>query len=217
MKHIFALIVANLRAYVPINIFRGGQETVYTKIRDAIIKGIRTMYIEGPTGMGKSFIQSTLADAIINGSDLKVLLLVPKITLLSQMQREFIKFAKHLMLGLFGGRHKRSHDNQVTVMTYQSFLNVPDELLEQYSVFFLDEAHKALGPKTRAKLERQKHAIHIGFTATPTYDEKRNLKEFLKYEVYRISIPEAVKVGMLSAIQFIIGKVQIEISGKKKT
>jgi superfamily II DNA or RNA helicase len=100
-------------------------------------------------------------------------------------------------------------------MTYQSFLKIKNDMLKRYSVFFLDEAHKALGEKTRAKIDEQEHAIIIGFTATPTYDEKKNLKEFLKYEAYRISIPEAVKVGMLSAIQFIIGKVQIEISGKR--
>ncbi|MDB5255176.1 MAG: integrase family protein [Candidatus Nomurabacteria bacterium] len=214
MKNVFKLIVKNLREYVPINIFRGGQETVYTSIRDAIVKGIRTMYIEGPTGMGKSFIQSTLADAIINGSDLQVLLLVPKITLLTQMQREFMKFAKHLIIGLVGNKHK-TYDKQVTVMTYNSFRNVSAEVLKKYSVFFLDEAHKALGEKTKAKILQQEHAIIIGFTATPTYDEKRNLKDFLGHEAYRISIPEAVKVGMLSAIQFIIGKVQIEIVGKR--
>lgn len=214
MKEIFKLIVKNLREYVPLNVFRGGQETVYSCIRDAITQGIRTMYIEGPTGMGKSFIQSTLADAIIKGSDLQVLLLVPKIILLTQMQREFVKFTRHLVLGLVGNGHKSYH-NQVTVMTYQSFLNIKNEALQRYAVFFLDEAHKALGEKTRGKINEQKHAIIIGFTATPTYDEKKNLKEFLKYEAYRISIPEAVKVGMLSAVQFIIGKVQIEIYGKR--
>jgi len=151
MKNIFKLIVKNLREYVPLNIFRGGQETVYSSIRDAIISGIRTMYIEGPTGMGKSFIQSTLADAIINGTNLQVLLLVPKITLLMQMQREFMKFAKHLLLGLVGDGHKSYH-NQVTVMTYSSFLNVKNDVLKRYAVFFLDEAHKALGEKTKAKI-----------------------------------------------------------------
>lgn len=216
MKKTFALLVQNLRNYIPVNVFRGGQETVYTKILDAIIKGVRTMYIEGPTGMGKSFIQSTLADAIINGSNIKILLLVPKITLLSQMRREFVKFAKHLHLALFGGGQKM-HGNQVTIMTYQSFMRVQNQVLKQYTVIFLDEAHKSLGDQTKAKVKQQKHAIVIGFTATSSYSEKKNLKEFLKYEAYRISIPEAVRVGMLSAIQFIIGKVQIEISGKQVT
>jgi superfamily II DNA or RNA helicase len=215
MKNTFKIIVQNLLVYIPLNVFRGGQETVYAKIREAIIKGIRTMYIEGPTGMGKSFIQSTLADALINSSDIKILLLVPKITLLSQMKREFTRFSKHLHLAMFGGG-KKDHGEQVTIMTYQSFLNVSNEALKQYTIIFLDEAHKALGDMTRSKIEEQTHAIVIGFTATPTYSEKKNLKEFLKHEVYRISIPEAVKVGMLSPIQFIIGKVNIEVAGKQK-
>lgn len=211
--NIFKTIVKNLQKYVPINVFRGGQKTFYQKIRQAIIDGHRTMYIEGPTGMGKSFIQATLSDAIINGSEIKILLLVPKINLLSQMKREFVKFAKHLLLGLVGGRSK-DYSKQVTVMTYQSFINISNEVLAQFSVLFLDEAHKGMGEKTRAKIDEQKHAIVIGFTATSYYDEVRNLKEWLGLEVYKVSIPEAVSVGMISSIQFMIGKVRITIQDR---
>ncbi len=213
MKSKFSTLVRNLLAYVPNKVFRGGQETFYRKIRKAILDGHRTMYIEGPTGMGKSFIQSTISDAIIDGSDIQVLLLVPKITLLSQMQREFVKFAKHLTLGLFGDGRK-DNTKQVTVMTYQSFLNVSNKKLLQYSALFLDEAHKALGPVTRAKIDAQTHAIIIGFTATSYYNETKSLKEWLGLEVHKVSISEAVRVGMISGIQFMIGKVKIKIAGR---
>jgi superfamily II DNA or RNA helicase len=188
MKKTFKTIVQNLLVYVSLNVFRGGQELVYTKIRDAIIKGYRTMYIEGPTGMGKSFIQSTLADAIIGDTTLKVLLLVPKITLLSQMKREFMRFSKHLHLAVFGGG-KKDHGEQVTIMTYQSFLNVPNETLKHYAVIFLDEAHKALGDANRSKIEEQTHAIVIGFTATSSYSDKKNLKEFLDGQFFLAHCP----------------------------
>lgn len=215
MEKILETIVANLKKYVPVNVFRGGQKTFYQKIRQAVIDGNRTMYIQGPTGMGKSFVQSTIADAIINGTDIKGLLLVPKITLLSQMRREFVKFAKHLTIGLVGDGLK-DHSKQVTVMTYQSFLNKSQSVLGQYSFIFLDEAHKALGEKTRAKVDEQTHALIIGFTATSYYNENKNLKEWLGLEVHKVSIPEAVKVGMISGIQLIIGKVKIKVSDRAK-
>lgn len=215
MEKILKTIVANLKKYVPVNVFRGGQKTFYQKIRQAVTEGNRTMYIQGPTGMGKSFIQSTIADAIINGTDIKGLLLVPKITLLSQMQREFIKFAKHLTIGLVGDGLK-DHSKQVTVMTYQSFLNKDQSVLIQYSFIFLDEAHKALGEKTRIKVDQQNHALIIGFTATSYYNENKNLKEWLGLEVHKVSIPEAVKVGMISGIQLIIGKVKIKVSDRAR-
>lgn len=217
MKKLFSLIVANIQKYVPLKSFRSGQQTIYDAIRTAIIAGHRTMYIEGPTGMGKSFIQSMIADSIIDGShNIKVLLLVPKINLLTQMVREFKKFVSHLSLGIVGDGEK-DFDGQVTIMTYQSFIRLDDSQIEQYAVILLDEAHKALGPETRQKIDVQTHALIIGFTATASYDEKKNLLEFLKFEVYRISIREAVKVGMLSAIQFILGKVKIEIATKAKS
>ncbi len=215
MEKILEKIVANLKKYVPVNVFRGGQKTFYQKIRQAVIDGNRTMYIQGPTGMGKSFIQSTIADAIINSTDIKGLLLVPKITLLSQMRREFVKFAKHLTIGLVGDGLK-DHSKQVTVMTYQSFLNKDQSVLSQYSFIFLDEAHKALGEKTRAKVDQQTHALIIGFTATSYYNENKNLKEWLGLEVHKVSITEAVKVGMISGIQLIIGKVKIKVSDRAR-
>jgi superfamily II DNA or RNA helicase len=216
MKKIFSLIVANILKYVPIKEFRSGQQTVYEAICSSILAGHRTMFIEGPTGMGKSFIQSMIADSVINGSQtIKVLLLVPKITLLDQMVGEFKSFVSHLTFGIVGDG-TRDFNGQVTIMTYQSFMRIKDDELKQYSVILLDEAHKALGEETSQKIERQEHAIIIGFTATATYDEKKNLKNFLKHEAYRISIREAVKTGMLSAIQFILGRVTIEISGRKK-
>ena len=216
MKKIFSLIVANILRYVPLKEFRSGQQTVYEAICSSILAGHRTMFIEGPTGMGKSFIQSMIADSVINGSpSIKVLLLVPKITLLDQMVGEFKNFVSHLTFGIVGDG-SRNFNGQVTIMTYQSFMRLKDSELQQYSVILLDEAHKALGEGASQKIERLTHAIIIGFTATATYDEKKNLKNFLKHEAYRISIREAVKVGMLSAIQFILGRVTIEISERRK-
>ncbi|MCF7831580.1 MAG: DEAD/DEAH box helicase family protein [Candidatus Pacebacteria bacterium] len=214
MENRFMLIVANLLSYVPINVFRKGQETFYTEIRQAIIDGFRTMYISGPTGIGKSFLQATIADAIINGAqDIKILILVPKIDLLSQMKNEFTKFAVRLVVGLRGGGWK-SNGQHVTVMMYQTFIKLSNDELKQYSVIFLDEAHLALGPVRRAKVDEQQHAIIIGFTATPEYSDEKNLKEWLGLEVHRISVSEAVEVGMLSGIQFMTGKVKIKIAGR---
>jgi len=216
MENRFTLIVANLLSYVPINVFRKGQETFYAKIRQAIIDGFRTMYIEGPTGMGKAFLQATLADAIINGSqDIKILILVPKIDLLSQMKDEFTKFAVRLLVGLRGGGWK-TDGQYVTVMTYQTFVRLNNDELKEYSVMFLDEAHLALGVVTRAKIDEQLHAIIIGFTATSEYSEEKNLKEWLGLEVHRISVLEAVNVGMLSGIQVMTGKVKIKIAGRSQ-
>jgi hypothetical protein len=215
MEQTFLLIIANLLAYVPTNVFRPGQRTFYDKIRQAIIDGFRTMYIAGPTGMGKTFLQVTLAKAMISQSDIKILILMPKIGLLKQMMHEFMDFASSLAVGLVGGGWKQ-HGKQVTLMTYHSFINMNDEQLKQFAAIFLDEAHEALGKKRRAKIDKQTHALIIGFTATPAYSETKNLKEWLGLEVHRILVPEGVQIGLLSGIQFIVSKVKIKIRDKNK-
>ena len=202
-------IIQNLLKYNPQGNFRDGQFDFYEKIRQAIIDGTTRMYIEGPTGIGKSFLQATLADAIINGSNLEILILVPKKNLLHRMKDEFLTFAPNLSVGLVGDGYKQ-YGNRVTIMTYQSFLAKSDKDLLRYSAIFLDEAHKSMGEQTKIKVDNQTHVLLLGVTATSYYSEEKNLQDWLGTCVHKISIPEAVQLGMISNIQYILEKVRID-------
>ncbi len=216
MKELLTLIIQNILAFEQGSKFRKGQKPFYDAIIEGLKKGWRTMYIEGPTGMGKTFIEAVLSAAMIGNSDIKILLLTSKITLLQQIQREFLKFVGFLKIGLFGGGFK-NYREQVTIMTYDSFRNLDESIAKQYSVVLLDEAHKGLGEKTQAKLERQKKfSILIGFTASATYSEKKSLKKFLKNLAYKLSIIEAVELGLLANIKVLIASVDIEIESQRK-
>ena len=214
MKKLFHLIIQNIGLFELSAQFRKGQKPFYNAIVNGLKKGWRTMYVEGPTGMGKTFIEAVLAAAIIGDSDIKVLLLTSKITLLEQIQREFKKFVAFLTTGLFGGGF-RNYKEQVTIMTYDSFRTLNEDIAQQYSVLLLDEGHKGLGEKTKAKLERQKDfSILIGFTASAEYSKEKSLEYFLEHCAYKLSIAEAVELGMLSNIKVIIASVNIEISSQ---
>ncbi len=216
MKELLTLIIQNIENFELSPTFRKGQKPFYDGIVKGLKKGWRTMYIEGPTGMGKTFIEAILASAIIGNSDIKILLLTSKITLLQQIKREFKSFVGFLKTGLFGGGFKNYHE-QVTIMTYDSFRNLDEAIAQQYAVLLLDEGHKALGEKTKAKLERQKEfSILIGFTASATYSDEKSLEEFLVNKAYGLSVVEAVHLGMLSNIKVILGSVDIEISVQQK-
>ena len=216
MKQLLSLLIANIHGFQLAMKFRKGQRPFYDAIVEGLKKGWETMYIEGPTGMGKTFIEAVVAAAMIGNSDVRVLLLTSKITLLEQIQREFKKFVGFLKTGLFGGGFK-NHREQVTIMTYDSFRNISEDIAKQYQVVLLDEGHKGLGDKTRAKLELQKaFSILIGFTASATYSEEKGLKEFLINEAYKLSIVEAVELGMLSNIKVFIASVDIEIESQRK-
>ena len=216
MKELLTLIMQNIEGFELSSTFRKGQKPFYDGIVKGLKKGWRTMYIEGPTGMGKTFIEAILASAIIGNTDIKILLLTSKITLLQQIKREFKNFVGFLKTGLFGGGFKNYHE-QVTIMTYDSFRNLDEAIAQQYAVLLLDEGHKALGEKTKAKLERQKEfSILIGFTASVTYSDEKSLEEFLVNKAYSLSVVEAVHLGMLSNIKVILASVDIEISGQQK-
>lgn len=216
MKELLTLIIQNIESFEKSVQFRKGQKPFYNAIIQGLKKGWETMYIEGPTGMGKTFIEAVIAAAIIGDSNIKVLLLTSKITLLQQIQREFKKFVGFLRTGLFGGGFK-DHSQQVTIMTYDSFRNLDESIAKQYSVLLLDEGHKGLGEKTKAKLERQKKfSILIGFTASATYSAKKSLEDFLENLAYKLSIVKAVELGMLSNIKVMIASVDIEIESQRK-
>jgi superfamily II DNA or RNA helicase len=213
MKHI-EQIISNLEKYIPRGNFREGQFDFYQKIKLAIIANITRMYIEGPTGIGKTFLQSTLADAIINGTTgINILILVPKKNLLYSMKKEFQKFAPHLAVGLVGDGNKQ-YGNHVTIMTYQSFLGESQSNLDKYSAIFLDEAHKSMGKQTKIKVDNQTHVLLLGVTATSYYNEEKNLENWLGYCAHTITIPEAVQLGMIANIQYILEKVRIDIDEK---
>lgn len=216
MNALLTLIIQNIENFELSAQFRKGQKPFYDAIIQGLKQGWRTMYIEGPTGMGKTFLQSVIAAAVINDSNLRVLVLTSKITLLQQIQREFNRFVGFLKTGLVGGGFTTYHE-PVTIMTYDSFRNLNEDIAKQYSVVLLDEGHKALGPKTKAKLERQKDfSILIGFTASATYSAKKSLEDFLEHQAHKLSIKEAVELAMLSNIKVMIASVDIEIQSQQK-
>ena len=216
MKDLLSLITSNILSFKKSMNFRDGQKVFYDAIVNGLRKGWTKMYIEGPTGMGKTFIESAVAGGVIGNSDIRVLLLTSKIELLTQIQGEFKKFAPYLTTGLFGGG-KKDYRQQVTIMTYDSYRILPKHIAKQYQVVLMDEGHKGLGKSTRAKLEYQKEfSIIIGFTASAEYNEKKSLDEFLENCAHQLSIVEAIELGMLSDVKVFLASINIEISNRNE-
>lgn len=93
MTELLSQIIQNIKSFDEDSLsFRKGQRPFYDAIVHCLEKDDTTMFVKGPTGMGKTFLEAVLAAAIIGNSNIKVLLLTSKITLLTQIQKEFIKF-----------------------------------------------------------------------------------------------------------------------------
>ena len=72
MKELLTLIIQNIESFEKSMKFRKGQKPFYDAIIEGLKKGWETMYIEGRTGMGKTFIEAVLAAVIIGKSAIQV-------------------------------------------------------------------------------------------------------------------------------------------------
>jgi superfamily II DNA or RNA helicase len=177
-------------------------------------------YIRLPTGSGKTVLFTEFARV----TGLRALVVTPSRLLVDQTDKTIRDFTEAgLEVGKIYGPEK-TIGQDVTITTYASLmrqlkLDQKDALINplDYDLLLLDEAHMALGEETRRTLQAFDHAIQIGFTATPDYGgdmylRKRELNTLLPNLIHEMSIPEAVRLGLLSPFQVGIMQTDIDLS-----
>ena len=102
-----------------------------------------------PTGSGKSLIIYGLVRWYMDKlpKNKKILILVPTISLVSQMYSDFVDYAKHDNFDvhrnchkIYGGQDKET-PKQVIISTWQSIYQLPLSYFKQFSAVFGDECH----------------------------------------------------------------------------
>ena len=102
-----------------------------------------------PTGSGKSLIIYVICRYLLNiiPNDKKILIIVPTISLVSQMYSDFFEYAsktswktRDFVHKIFGGESKHSN-KRIIVSTWQSIYKMPKEYFSQFSVVMGDECH----------------------------------------------------------------------------
>jgi superfamily II DNA or RNA helicase len=145
------------------------------KIRDyqyyAVYKALKDKraLILSPTGSGKSAQIYSIVRYL--QPDHKILLVVPTVSLVMQMKNDFIDYAGsstaqddfHL---IFSGKEKQT-DKPITISTWQSIYNMPDEWFKKYDVVIVDEVHQAKAASLTKIVEKAVNAKYkIGFTGS---------------------------------------------------
>lgn len=173
----------------------------------------RRGYIELPTGSGKTAIFSTLVNVLnrpLPGSDEKpkALVLVPKLDLVTQTvgvdgQRGFAQFAQDTEVSEYHGK-KKDLSGDAVVMSYQSLLGAVErgEISEaDFDLIICDEAHRALGEKTRAAIERVANGnLMLGLTASPEF-KNRHVKDLFPEQIHSMELREAIEMNLLSPVR----------------
>lgn len=98
-----------------------------------------------PTSAGKSLIIGLLSKYFLEGNDRKVLICVPNVQLVKQMQEDLIDyqlFVQEDLLGIKAGTDKDS-DASIYISTWQSAVKQPKQWFQQFGMFLCDETHTA--------------------------------------------------------------------------
>jgi superfamily II DNA or RNA helicase len=122
-----------------------------------------------PTASGKSFIIYLIARHIVDNLKKRVLIVVPNISLTSQLALDFKDYNNGTDLDIHkisAGITKQS-DSAITITTWQSMMKVSKEYLAQFDCVMVDEAHLAKATSITKLLEKMPECQwRLGFTGT---------------------------------------------------
>lgn len=141
----------------------------------SVLLGItqKNAIIESPTGSGKSLIIymyiKYILDNIINNNE-KILLIVPKISLVYQMRDDFIDYNKDIEKDIhiiIGGLEKQNEDKSIFISTWQSIYNQNPYYFKQFKCLIIDEVHGAKANSLKKICENSINAnFRLGLTGT---------------------------------------------------
>ncbi len=194
---------------------RERQITVFEDMRDFLEEGGKDGYIKLPTGAGKTVIFSEFIEA----TGLKTLIVVPTKILIGQTEKKLEEFAEDLDIGKIYSDAK-TQGKDVTIITYQSLVRGLENGTinpKDYKCLILDEAHTSLTEKRIEAVDKFKHAIRIGFTATPKYSEDKNVGQLLNTEIHNLEVKEAAEEGVISPFSVILAETNIDTSNVNVT
>lgn len=189
-------------------ILRSKQFTIFEDIRTSLEQGRKEGYIKLPTGVGKTVLFSQVLQAL----KLKSLVVVPSKILVNQTGQKIEEFTDIE----FGKYYQEAKDlsKNVTITTYSSLVLATESgslTPKDFEVLILDEAHKALGPKTMGIVDKF-DCVKLGFTATPEYSKKKHVEKILENKIHDMTIVEAVREGLISRFKSVFAFTETDIS-----
>jgi superfamily II DNA or RNA helicase len=143
---------------------------------EAVAHGLsrnRALFLS-PTASGKSFTIYLLARHFVENLGLRVLIIVPTISLVSQMATDFLEYNKDRPLDIH--KIKSGADKDVladyTITTWQSIQRLPGDWYEKFGVVFGDEAH-LFKAKSLTKILEKTPYIQYRYGLTGSLDDSQ--------------------------------------------
>lgn len=168
-----------------------------------------------PTASGKSYIIYSLIRYLmenlkLEGTDKKLLLVVPNVSLIHQMHNDFKDYSSengwnvpdnvHLV---YEGQNKNTV-KPVVISTYQSIYKMPKEYFKQFVGAFCDECHQLKSASIKGIFEKLSHCpFRVGLTGTLDGMQTNQLViEGLTGRVHRVTTTkQLMEAGILSNLK----------------
>ena len=182
----------------------------YDIVCDAI--RLRRLVALADTGAGKSavlyfLIRFYLAEMLAEGRDGKILIMIPNITLRSQIIGDFKSYGWAEADGwchVVDGKGSKWTDKRVVITTWQSIQNMDDDYYEQFLSIVVDEVHGASAAKQTNILKRAIKAVdRVGLTGTlsGTEHHKTKVEQFVGTSKRYIETKELTAMGQTCPTQ----------------
>lgn len=154
---------------------------------DSVFEAInkRRAVLNLPTSAGKSLICGLLTRWFLETYQSKVLVLVPTISLVSQMRDDFVDYRlfPSAAINLLGGGAKNTRYNNdnalITVATWQSAARQPVEWFRQFGMLLTDECHLATAKNLTSIINSMDHCEYKFGLSGSLRDGKANLMQYV--------------------------------------
>lgn len=175
-------------------VLRSYQEDLVQKILSAFSKGKNKVFLELPTGAGKTIIFSHLAEQFVLKKE-HVLIVAHKGELIDQAYEKFTSISG-LPANKLGGQEEIDDSNWINIASIQA-LSKRDHA-PQASLVIVDEAHHVMASSYQKLLENYPNAYFLGVSATPDRTDGQSIFNYVDTLIKGPSVQQLMDQGYLS-------------------
>lgn len=167
-------------------------------------------FFEIPTGVGKTAVFLALLDeahriARAENDTLRVMIVVPTIPILEQMEEEVTEWAPDYLetVGFYGGRSRKMGD-ELTVITYDSWvakMEAGEIDSTNVDILISDEAHRGTSERRLMNMFNAfaNGTAQLAFTATARFDEEKSVEQSHGQQIFSRGVGDSVRLGELAS------------------
>ncbi|EQA7786677.1 DEAD/DEAH box helicase family protein [Acinetobacter baumannii] len=209
VSHINKISIEEFDSWVDSKKYYSGNTEIfpYWYQRQAVYESLvnKRRILNLPTSAGKSMIQALLTKYTIEHSDRSVLILVPTVSLVTQMKDDFVDYRLFDESDIAEVRagHTQKHQ-RVVISTWQSAIKKPKEWFNQFGMLLCDEMHLAIGKSISSIINKLNYCEYkIGLSGS-LRDGKANLMQYVGLfgEIYNpVTTKDLMDAGQISKLK----------------